>query len=169
MDINLQQVLTQIVGFLLLLWLMRKFAWGPLLGLLDERRDKIVGDMERIRHGQEANERLQHDYQSKLNDIDNQARARIQQAVVEGELQARAITDAARREAQGIEERAKQHVAQEVVRARLLLRDEVAQLAITSAAKILRAEIDGPRHREMVLRSIDEVHGRQAIPPNPKG
>jgi F-type H+-transporting ATPase subunit b len=159
-DINLQQVLTQIVGFLLLLWLMRKFAWGPLLGLLDERRDKIVGDMERIRQGQEFNERLRHDYQAKLSDIDNQARARTQLAVVEGERQAREITDAARREAQVIEEKAKQHVAQEVVKARLLLRDEVAHLAVASAAKILRSEIDGPRHREMVLRSLDEVQGR---------
>ena len=42
--IDIRQVLTQILGFLILLWGMKKFAWGPILGTLEARRQKIAGE-----------------------------------------------------------------------------------------------------------------------------
>ena len=41
--IDIRQVATQILGFLILLWIMRKYAWGPLLGQLAARREKFAG------------------------------------------------------------------------------------------------------------------------------
>ena len=43
--IDFKQVATQIVGFLIFLWLVRKYAWGPLLATLEARRKKIEGDL----------------------------------------------------------------------------------------------------------------------------
>ena len=43
--IDFKQVATQIVGFLIFLWLIRKYAWGPVLETLEQRRAKIVGDL----------------------------------------------------------------------------------------------------------------------------
>ena len=42
--IDPRQVLTQILGFLILMWLLRKFAWGPVLAMLEARREKIAGE-----------------------------------------------------------------------------------------------------------------------------
>ena len=43
-----QQLLTHAVGFLITLWILKKFAWGPLLGLMEERRNRIVDEFKRI-------------------------------------------------------------------------------------------------------------------------
>ena len=42
--IDIRQVLTQILGFLLMVWILRRYAWGPLIGMLEARREKIAGD-----------------------------------------------------------------------------------------------------------------------------
>src|SRR5215831_816607 len=42
--IDIRQVVTQILGFLILLWGMRKFAWGPVMKVLEDRRAKIAGE-----------------------------------------------------------------------------------------------------------------------------
>ena len=43
--INVPQLITQILGFLVMLWLLGRFAWKPLLQSLDDRRQKIAGDI----------------------------------------------------------------------------------------------------------------------------
>ena len=55
--IDIKQVLTQIVGFLIFLFLIRKFAWGPVLATLEARQAKIASDLaEAERTKQEAAE-----------------------------------------------------------------------------------------------------------------
>jgi len=161
MSVDLQQVLTQIVGFLLLLWLMRKFAWGPLLGTLDERRKRIADEWANIARGKEEVERARLEYQAKIAEIGNQAKARVQEGVAEGERQAKALLDATRIEAQTILEKAKRDIQRETDQARVMLRDEVAQLAIACASKILRQEINPERHATLIAQAIDQDGGKR--------
>ena len=42
--IDIRQVVTQILGFLLMVWILRRYAWGPLIGMLEARREKIAGE-----------------------------------------------------------------------------------------------------------------------------
>ena len=42
--IDIRQVITQILGFLLMVWILRRYAWGPLMGMLEARREKIAGE-----------------------------------------------------------------------------------------------------------------------------
>ncbi len=42
--VDVPQVLTQILGFLLMVWILRRYAWGPVLGMLEARREKIAGE-----------------------------------------------------------------------------------------------------------------------------
>ena len=55
---DLQQVLSQAVSFLLLLWLLRRFAWTPLLTMLDQRRSRIEEEFRRIAQSKEELARL---------------------------------------------------------------------------------------------------------------
>ncbi len=157
MDIDIQQVLTQIVGFLLLLWLMRKFAWGPLLGLLDERRLRISSELEEIRKGKEALVQMKLDYEAKLSGIENEARLKIQEAVAEGQRVAKEISDSAREEARQAIEKAKEKIAMEVIKGKAQLREEIATLAVGAAEKIIRREISPQKNKELVLEYIDEL------------
>jgi len=159
LNIEIQQVLTQIVGFLLLLWLLRKFAWGPLLGVLDERRTRIATELEEIRKGKESLSQMKAEYDTKISEIENQARLRIQEAVTEGQRVAKEIADGAREEAHQILEKAKEDIQREMVKAKAQLRDEIATISVAAAGKIVRQELNKQKDKELVLQYIDELKG----------
>ncbi len=160
---DIQQILTQILGFLILLWLMRKFAFQPLLAMLDARRQKILTEMEAIASGKAAAEATKRDYETKLREIEFQARLTAAQAAAEGQRVAKEISDEARKEAQGILQKAKAHIDHEMVKARVQLRDEVAMLAISCASRVIRAEINPEKNRSLVLGYLDEVNGDRGL------
>ena len=42
--VDIRQVVTQILGFLLMVWILRRYAWGPVMSMLEARREKIAGE-----------------------------------------------------------------------------------------------------------------------------
>lgn len=158
-SLDIQQILTQIVGFLILLWLLRKFAWGPLLSVLDERRTRIATEFEEISKGKESLAQMKAEYDTKIAEIENQARLRIQEAVLEGQQMAKEIADGAREEAHQILEKAKEKINQEIAKAKTQLRNEIATISVSAAEKIVRQELDKQKNKELVLQYIDELKG----------
>jgi len=159
MNLDFQQILTQIVGFLILLWLLRRYAWGPLLLLMDTRRSDIVSQFGAIQKGNEEIAGLKQMYAEKIADIENQAKLKIQDAVIQGERQAKQIAEEARLAAQGILEKAREDIQQEVAAARIMLRNEVALLAVSAAEQVIRKELDTEQDRTLVLQYLDEIKG----------
>ena len=43
--VDIRQVVTQILGFLLMVWILRRYAWGPVMSMLEARREKIAGEI----------------------------------------------------------------------------------------------------------------------------
>ena len=155
--IDVGQVLTQIFGFLVMVWILRKFAWGPLMATLDERRNKIAGEFgEADRLKAEANE-LKGKYEQELRTIDAQAREKIQDAVAEGQKVAAEIKSQAQSEAQARLVRANDEIEREREKAKETLRTHVVDLSMRTAEKILRQKIDDDAQRKLVGEFVDEV------------
>ncbi|MEK7285705.1 MAG: F0F1 ATP synthase subunit B [Nitrospirota bacterium] len=157
MDIVVQQVLTHIVGFLLLLWLLRKYAWGPILQLLEDRRIKIAADLSEAAVSKEAAGRLQQEYVVKIRDVEKESVARVQAAVFEGERVAREIVASARKEADLLLEKAKENIKGEVAMARVQLRNDIAEMVIATTQKVIRKRMDAAQDRELILQYMDEL------------
>ena len=155
--IDIPQVATQILGFLLLLWGLRKWAWGPVLAMLETRRQKIAGAFEDAdRRKAEALE-LKARYEQDLRGIEAQARQRIQQAVTEGQKVAAEIKAQAHVEAQQRVARAEGEIEREREKAKELLKEHIISLAVRSAEKILRENLDDQAQRKLAAEFIDEV------------
>jgi len=155
--IDIPQVATQILGFLLLLWGLRKWAWGPVLAMLETRRQKIAGAFEDAdRRKAEALE-LKARYEQDLRGIEAQARQRIQQAVTEGQKVAAEIKAQAHVEAQQRVARAEGEIEREREKAKELLKEHIISLAVRSAEKILRENLDDKAQRKLAAEFIDEV------------
>ena len=155
--IDIRLVLTQIIGFLLMLWVLRRYAWQPMLGVLEARREKIAGEFraaERTRG--EANE-LKGQYETRLRGADAEARKRIQEAVAEGQKVAAEIKTQAQGEAARRLERAEDEIVREREKAKELLKEQVIRLSMRTAEKILRQRLDDPAHRKLVGEFVDEV------------
>jgi F-type H+-transporting ATPase subunit b len=139
--IDVRMVGTQILGFLLLLWGLSKWAWGPLTAQLEARRQKIAGEFAEAERRQLAADALKVKLEQDLRGIDAQARAKLQEAVSEGQNMARAEDEMMR----------------EREKAKELLKEQVIGLSIATAEKILKAKLDDPAQRRLAGQFIDEV------------
>lgn len=157
MNLEIQQILTQALGFLILLFILKKIAWKPLLSLLDERREKISSEFQAIEHTKSELSRLEQDYKARLADIYAQARQRIQEAISEGQRISVEIQEKAREESRNILNKAKENIELEVAKARVELRNQVAVLAIKAAEKLIKVELTEERHKRLVTEFIDEA------------
>jgi F-type H+-transporting ATPase subunit b len=155
--IDFKQVLTQIVGFLIFLWLMRKYAWAPLLATLEARREKIAADLDEAEATKRQAAELRADLDRQLKVIEQQARTRIQEAVNEGQEVAAQIKADAQAQARARLERADAEIETERAKAQKGLQEQLAVLAVTGAEKILRKKMDDAEHRRLVSEFIVEV------------
>jgi len=155
--IDIRQVLTQIFGFLLMVWILRRYAWGPLMGMLDARREKIAGEFAEAERRQSDADGLKARYEQELRTIDAQARQKIQEAVAEGQRVAGEIRAQAQTEAQARLERAQDEISREREKAKELLKEHVVSLSVRIAEKILRQKIDDAAQRKLVGEFVDEV------------
>jgi F-type H+-transporting ATPase subunit b len=159
MDIfpKLQEVLTQAFGFLIVFLVLKKFAWGPLLGLLDERKETIAGEFRKVEKKQAELEAKTADYDHRISAIEDEARERIRDAVKEGERLAGEIQARAREDAKEILEKAKRTVELEIAQAKVELKEEIVALTITATEKIIKERMDDAKHRQLIDEFLASV------------
>ena len=155
--IDIRMVGTQVLGFLLLLWGLSKWAWGPLTAQLEARRQKIAGEFAEAERRQIAADALKAKLEQDLRGIDAQARARLQEAVAEGQKVAGEIREHAHKEAQARLARAEDEMMREREKAKELLKEQVIALSLATAEKILKTKLDEPAQRKLAGPCIDEV------------
>jgi F-type H+-transporting ATPase subunit b len=155
--IDFKQVATQILGFLILLWAMRRFAWGPVLATLEARRQKIAGEFAEAARRQSAADELKTRYEAEIRGIEAQARQKLQESVAEGQKVAAEIQTQAQTEAQHRLERAQDDIAREREKAKELLKEQTISLAIRAAEKVLQAKLDDPGQRKLAGEFIDQL------------
>jgi F-type H+-transporting ATPase subunit b len=157
MEILWREIGTQIVGFILAVWILRKFAWKPILSLLDERRHKISDSYRDIEEKKAEALAEKARYEEKLKNIDVEARAKIQEAIREGNEAAARIRDQAQEERRKRLERAEEEVASAIDSARETTRQRTVDLALKAAEKVLRETLDDERHRRLVTEYVEQV------------
>ena len=160
----LAQFVVNILAFLLLLLILKKFAWGMLLKAIDDRRDKIHSEFEGIEKTKLELDRLKQDYQQHLTRIEEEARAKIQQAVADGRRVASEIEEQARTSSRETLEKTKEAVALEIAKARVELKEQVVDLAIQATHKILQQNLDEETDRRMIESFIREIDTLTAEP-----
>jgi len=157
LQLDLQQILSQGVSFILLLIVLRKFAWTPLLTALDTRRARIEEELRQIAQGKTELERLQQEYGKRLGAIEDEARAKIQQAVLEGKRIAVDIQEQARQQASALTAKSKETIELELAKAKITLRDQVAAMTVDAVEKILRQKLDAKTDQQLVDAVLKEL------------
>jgi F-type H+-transporting ATPase subunit b len=157
MDLQWQQLLTHLVGFLILVWLLKRYAWGPLLAIMEERRERIVNEFKQIEEEQAKVDKLQAEFQHKLKEIDAARREKIVEAVNEGKKIAEEIKSAAHAEAHNITVKAKADVERDIAKAKVQLRDEMVAMTINATERLVREKLDDARHRQLINSYLQEI------------
>ena len=162
MELDYGQIVAQIIGFLVVLWIMKRFAWKPFLKILDDRKNRIQSELAEAEKERLGAEKLGQQYQEKLRQIDVEARAHIQAAVKNAEKIATEIKEEARQDAKELLGRARDEIGRDKAEALVALRNDVVNMALKASEKMLRENLDETRHRKAIadfvkdMESIDE-------------
>ena len=157
MELIWQEILTHIFGFLVILVLLKIFAWKPILKLLDERKKRIASEFDNIEKAKQELSKLREGYELKLKEIDLEARKRIQEAIAEGQRMASDLQNEAREEAKKVLVRAKENIELEVAKAKVELRDDIVSMTIVAAGKIINERLDDAKHKELIVEFIEGI------------
>jgi len=157
LNLDIKLILTHAVGFIITVWILKKFAWKPILSIFEERRQKIKDEFDGIESTKAEVAEIKADLEAKLKDIDNISRQRLTEAVNEGQKIAAEIKESGRKEAKDIITRAKAELERDVEKARAALKEDMVGMTIAAAEKVISAKLDEPEHRRLVSDFIDNV------------
>lgn len=156
-NIHLSEVVVQLVAFLIVFAVLKKFAWKPLLAVIRSRQERFENEWHEIEKAKQSVAALEKDYRLHLQKIEEEARAKMQEAVQEGRRLAREIQEKARAEAQDSFEKAKTNLELEVEKARISMRHEIAALSIHVAEKILNEKLESAQQEKKAMEILQEL------------
>lgn len=161
LGINGWQLVIQLIAFVVFVALLWKFAVGPITNMLDQRQSNIRESMEaaermqaELRDTQARNEQVLQEARREAQDIVSNARANGEQMI------ARAREEAAV-QADEYLDRARGTLRQETEQARQQLRNDVADLAVMAAGRIVKKELDPASQARLIEETLAEANTSQ--------
>jgi len=156
MNINFTLVM-QAVAFAAFIWFTSRFVWPHLMRAIDTRQQQIAA-------GLAAGEQGRQDLASaekRAADMLAEAKSRSSEIIAQGEKLKTETIEAAKAQAKAEADRilasAKAEIEQEIMRAKETLRNQVADLAVAGAAKILKREVDPKAHADLLAAIRQEL------------
>jgi F-type H+-transporting ATPase subunit b len=140
-----------------LLFLLGKFAWGPILSAVEAREQGIQDALDEAQRRQAEASELLEEHRAQLADARRQANELIAQGRAAGEEVRKEMEERARAEAQDIVERARHEIERERDAALDSIRKESVELALAAASQVLRENLDQPKDRQLVERFLNQV------------
>ncbi len=148
--------------FLLLLVLLSKFAWGPIVKMLDERERTIREAIEQAKKERAEAERMMTEQKAALAAAQREAAALAQQSKLEVEALRADLTARARKEAEELVASARKQIQEEKSKAVAELKGQVADLAIDAARRLIKSSLDEKAQRALVEEYIAQLPADRA-------
>lgn len=155
-------LLAELASFLVLLWLLSRYVFGPLGKIMGERADRVAKTLSEAEEHRAEALRLQEEATRELTRARDEARGVLEQAERAAGAEARQIVQEAREQAERQLEKAREDIRHERDRAVTELRQEVADLAILVAGKVMGTSLDERVQRDLVERFVEETAGKAA-------
>lgn len=145
------------IAFLLFLYVLYKFAWGPITEAMEDREQEIGNSIQRAEEALAEAKEIQAENKEARREAEREAQRILREARESAEELREDEEAETRRRIQQMKEQAEAEIEREKQAALEELRDEVADLAVQAASKILKKGMDEDRHRELVHDAIDEL------------
>lgn len=150
-------IIWTLVTFLAVVFVLGKFAWGPILRALQKREEFIRDSLRQAKEDRENAEARLKEYTAQLNKAREDASAIVDEGRRDGEVLKRKIETDAHTEANAMLERAKREIATARDSAVKELYELTAKLSTEVAARVIRKELDAKAHERLIEESIEEL------------
>ena len=144
-------------SFILLIVLVKKFAWSNLTSVFEERAEKIAADIDGAEQARQKAETLAQKREDELAGSRSEAKTIIENAKETAEKNKAGILADAAEEAGRLKAKANQEIAQNKAETMSSIKGEVADLTVTLASKILSQELDKEAQSELIDRYIKQL------------
>lgn len=152
--LNLGDIIVTVLMFTILMVLLKKFAWGPLMGVMDQRAQLIANEIEAAENSRLESQKLLEEQRALLKEARDNAQAIVENARKQGETQREELIAAARTEVNRMKESATLEIATEKEKAVAAVREEFVSLSILAASKVLGKEISEEDNRALIEETI---------------
>ena len=156
LGISIPTLIAQIINFLVLLAILYFFAYKPVLKMLDERSRKIKESMEEVQKVKDQAVRTEEEFKKKIEAASKEGQEMIARAMRTGEEARQRAQAEAKQEAQGLVEKARAEIQLERNQTIDELRQELADLTIIAAEKVIGKSLDNEAHRQLIDKVLDE-------------
>ncbi len=159
LEINSGLILWTILTFVIVLVILRSAAWKPLLGALAAREESIRASLREAEDARAQAARLLEENRRQLAQVEEQSQRIIREGRDMGERLKAELLEKANTSSLRMIEQAKQEISREKDAALTQLRAEATDLVIAAAGKILDANLDTPKQRQLADAAIREIAG----------
>ncbi|GGA64331.1 ATP synthase subunit b [Ornithinibacillus halotolerans] len=150
-------MLYQLLFFAILLFLVRKFAWGPVMNMMKKREEYVANEIEAAEKSRIEAEKSAKAAAEQLKQTKMEAQKIIEDAKTAGIKQEQDIIESARQEADRIKKAAQAEIQNEKEKALQALQDQVASLSVLIASKVIEKELSAQDQEKLINEYIKEV------------
>lgn len=155
--LRIGDMLVTLIFFLILMVLLRIFAWGPLMNMMEKRENYVANEIDAAEKSRAEAEKDAKAATDQLNSVRQEAQKIIEDAKTAGVRQEQDIIESARAEAERIKEQAQADIQNEKEQAIQALQAQVASLSVLVASKVIEKEINEQDQAEFINDYIKEV------------
>ena len=147
----------QIVNTIILFWILKRILFKPVLNIIDARENAIKEDIATGEKAKNEGLALKSEYEKKLSVAKSEGQEIIKQATLRAEQKSEEIISTAKEEAISLKDKANRDIAQEKEKVMNELKNDISNIAILAASKVIEKDIDQAKHEEMINKFIEEV------------
>lgn len=159
LGVDIRLLVIQAVGFLILLYILRKYLFDKILAMIRARREEIqeTYDKSEQYHKEAAN--LKAEYEKKVTEAEEEAEKKLTTAVKEAKALSADIIEKSRQEAEAIKLKASETLELERKKAAAEIRDQVVNLSILATSKLIEQSMSKDKAEQLVDEFIKDVEG----------
>ena len=157
MEISPSTVIFAMINFAILVVGLKVFLYKPVCNMLDSRREEVINNLNSAEEAKLEAQKLKDEYAAQIQNARAEAQDIINQAAKIGEQTKADIVTEAREEASRLTAKAQAEIAREKTEALNEIRNEIADLAVLAASKVVGKTIDVADHQNMVNNFVKEV------------
>ena len=159
-DLTLGTILAQMLNFFILVWILARFAYKPLVSMMQERKERIAKDLADAQAARNEAEQFKADYAAQIANARQEPQQIVEKAVQQAEATTREQLAAAREQIEREKERARQDIVNERDRAMNNLRNEVISLSVAMATKVVAKDMDSETNTKLIEDAIAKLDSK---------
>lgn len=159
-DLTSGTILAQIINFLILLFILAKFAYKPICNMLEERKERIANDLAAAESAKVEAQEMRQSYEDQLQAARKEAQEIVEKAVQEAKaISAQQLSDL-RQQLDTERDKARREIEEERDQAMKSLREDIVSMSVAMASKVVEKDMNSETNAKLIDDAIAHLNSK---------